>query len=143
MIHTHEKFAPLDFISKNMNGKRRFSYPNRTSPNFTAVQFSEKHVFQFFQIQHNHLIKILREKYSAERVIQNIFVLFFRQPSRTFRCLWLLSYELFDWSLYHNFRYTYLFIINSCIRNLYWDSQMTKTLSVLKPRRLRSRVTVC
>ena len=32
MIHTHAKFAPLDFMNKKMKGKRRFFYSNRTSP---------------------------------------------------------------------------------------------------------------
>ena len=32
MIHTHAKFAPLDFINKTKtNGKCRLFYPNRTS----------------------------------------------------------------------------------------------------------------
>ena len=34
--------------------------------------------------------------------------------------------------------HTLLFIRNSFIRNLYWESQMAKELSVLKPRRLRN-----
>ena len=36
MIHNHAKFAPLDFINKKMIGKRRFFYPNRTSPSSGA-----------------------------------------------------------------------------------------------------------
>ena len=33
---------------------------------------------------------------------------------------------------------THFFVRNSFLKNLYWDSQITKKLSVLKPQRLRN-----
>ena len=35
-------------------------------------------------------------------------------------------------------RCKHFFISNSLMRNLYWDSQMAKKLSVLKPQKLRN-----
>ena len=42
MIHAHVKLAPLDFMNKNIIGKRRVFDPNRTSPFFVLPSLSLK-----------------------------------------------------------------------------------------------------
>ena len=64
MIHTHTKFAPLGFINKKMKGKRRFFYPNRTSP--LCVIGLKMTILQWFEFLHvktrkqtNFVIKLI------------------------------------------------------------------------------------